>query len=451
MNDLLHLSPSPQCHTDHLAHWSTHLPFAGNDKSNPGGARGPEPKSRGAMRDNGAPSSDSDGSHRGAHRGRVVVPRLSLALLALASTCAVYFVLRDGPAGPNAAAPVASRDVAASPPDGAARSLLTSVAMDPKTVRLRVPPAYDASPPAPAEYDVTPVFYNAFAASMEDVPHVLSIVAEQFALLRPGHEVRFRSIGTPVASEVSGLPNPSDRPIKFVAHDDAGDEVGTLRLLWEHCVAHPDGAAVYLHSKGSFHPSSENDDLRRFLTRGALSEACAAAVTDGGGGEGTTCDVCASRFSPVPHPHAPGNMWIARCDHVRRLRDPSHFALDMEMVPSHGTDSCAGRKRFAAEHWVHSHPRTRPCDLYMGEGYTSGYDGIPRGGGGEWAMDVRPAPRFDRSVFVLSKKCRKQHAGELEDRLMEYEALYGEEPSDEWWGWKFFGAMKMEQGDVTLR
>jgi hypothetical protein len=102
----------------------------------------------------------------------------------------------------------------------------------------------------------------------------------------------------------------------------------------------------------SFTPTPENDLLRRFLTKGALSEECANMPT--------TCNVCSSRFSPLPHPHTSGNMWAARCDYVSRLIEPKdQFQRAMRQFRNKGSPVCTGRLRYALEHWIHSSPRVK--------------------------------------------------------------------------------------------
>ena len=74
---------------------------------------------------------------------------------------------------------------------------------------------------------------------------------------------------------------------------------------------------VYLHSKGSFHDSTGQKQLREYLTKGALSEECLTLPNQ--------CNVCSTRISPHPHLHVPGIMWASRCDYVSRLVDPLAF------------------------------------------------------------------------------------------------------------------------------
>lgn len=291
-----------------------------------------------------------------------------------------------------------------------------------------------------------PVFYNVFTQAAADGPQVRAIVDEQLARLRPEHDVRVRAIGA-----APSLPPRA----RLVRHDAAGTEVDTLDLLWEHCQDPAQAArkVVYLHSKGSYHPSLKNRRLRRFLTRGALSREC-AALPD-------TCDVCSSRMSPVPHPHTSGNMWLARCDYVRRLARPSLFRTAMDQVANytdiHETPDgggrkglaenwspCIGRGRFSAEHWIYSHPTVRPCDLSTSS-YVWNYKFVP-----EWEMedalfDLRPAPRFALEQYRVWKTCG-EWGFSLRDRLTEYRSLYGEAPSASWWGWKLFNVDYEEVG-----
>ena len=119
--------------------------------------------------------------------------------------------------------------------------------------------------------------------------------------MRAFHQVFVRSTGKPIQIENATI----------LQHDDEGDESQTLGLLCQHCVENPSDTVVYLHSKGSFHAKEENNRLRR------LSEEC-AHVPD-------QCNICSSRFSPLPYPHTSGNMWVAKCVYVRKLINPNEF------------------------------------------------------------------------------------------------------------------------------
>lgn len=145
------------------------------------------------------------------------------------------------------------------------------------------------------------VFYNLYTSSAEDEERVRNIVQEQLQHLNPSlHDatnVTITSIGHPLPSI------PYNHTISI--HHNQGSEFLTLHSLWEYCKRHKHSATkvIYLHSKGSYHPHKQNDLLRDFLTKGALSEECANLPE--------SCNVCSSRMSPLPHPHTAGNMWLA--------------------------------------------------------------------------------------------------------------------------------------------
>jgi hypothetical protein len=151
----------------------------------------------------------------------------------------------------------------------------------------------------------TNVFFNVFTKNAADEERVQSIIDEQLSFLIPGeHKVSITSIG----HRLSKLPNETIRQ-----HYTEANEGMTLHAIWDYCNSNNnhDTKIVYLHSKGSYHDTAENKALRMFLTKGALSKEC-ANLPD-------ACNVCSSRFSPLPHAHTPGNMWLARCDYVAEL------------------------------------------------------------------------------------------------------------------------------------
>jgi hypothetical protein len=235
-------------------------------------------------------------------------------------------------------------------------------------------------------WPTTPPAFFIFLTLPPHTTYVKSIIKEQFLYLRPEHDVFVRSIGQPFEIENTTL----------IRHDAEGDEAETLGLLWQDCKDHLVAEkVVYLHTKGSFHPSEDNDKLRRFLTRGALSEECANLQS--------SCNVCSSRMAPSPHPHTPGNMWLATCDYVQKWINPLEFEEKMQQVWGSQAQalgsrtSCIGTGRFAAEHWIHSHTSSvMPCDLCKDKSYPWGYAGVPSY---DFEIDLKPAPRFDFTTF----------------------------------------------------
>jgi hypothetical protein len=263
------------------------------------------------------------------------------------------------------------------------------------------------------------VFYNVFTKTNKDVGFVQSIVQEQMAHLLPKHEVFVRSIGIQFNISNTTL---------LLCHDEVGDEVGTLTLLWEYCKEHPNSKAVYIHTKGSFSTHERNNILRKFITRGALSQECANAPSH--------CNVCSSRMTPVPHPCTPGNMWLAKCNYIVKLIHPMNFTEAMANLfcGSSHPEPCVGMGSYAAEHWVHSHPTVMPCDLSTDLSYVWNYDHVPID---DFEMILMSAPRFDLKAYLIGNLC-ENFGISLNDRLREYDDLYAENVTESWWGWKLF-------------
>mmetsp|Transcript_9996 Transcript_9996/g.14829 ORF Transcript_9996/g.14829 Transcript_9996/m.14829 type:complete len:328 (+) Transcript_9996:94-1077(+) len=268
------------------------------------------------------------------------------------------------------------------------------------------------------------VFYNVYANPDDDVAILRAkyYVNEQMAELLPKHQVFIRSIGKQF--EVEGATQ--------IQHDEKGNEVGTLKLLWDHCreTDNPNEKVVYLHNKGSFHPSKTNDLMRKWLTRAALSEECSNMPF--------SCSVCSWRFSPLPHPHNGGNMWAARCNYIRKLIDPAMFQTSMAQLYHGGNDPWIGTGRFAAEHWVHSHPTIQACDVSTSD-YIWAYRDIPELHD-DFKLEAAPRYRLREKSFhrARSKTRSRPQVITFEHRWAEYKFLYNETPPASWFGWKFY-------------
>jgi hypothetical protein len=256
---------------------------------------------------------------------------------------------------------------------------------------------------------------------------VLDIVEEQLSRRIPETHtpVFVNSIGTIVPIENS----------KLLSHHQDATEFVTLKSIYDYCAHAPENKKViYLHSQGSIKNSKENIKLRQFSTAGALSKECASISSD-------TCDVCSSRFSPVPHPHTPGNMWLAQCSYIKKLIDPVEFVNAMDYVGRNVTTTmnmpwCDGLGRYAGEHWVHSHPSVKPCDLYTDPKYVWKSGDIPHVS--KFLKDIKlaKAPRFDLQAYIIPRSCPGKGAA-LQPRLDEYKILYNQTPSQDWWGWNY--------------
>ena len=269
------------------------------------------------------------------------------------------------------------------------------------------------------------VYSTTYFRSSEDEERVLNIMKEQFAKIDPEiHDVVSASVVS-IGHRTSKIANEA-----ILEHFNKGNEDRTLHALWEYCRTNKnsDAKVVYLHSKGSFHPHSRNDMMRRFLTEGALSHEC-AKLPD-------SCNVCSSRMSPLPHPHTPGNMWLARCDYVAKLIDPQALAEGKLAKNYYRHNSCRGFGRYFFEHWAHSHPSVLPCDLYPGKEYTWDYKPIPVS---NFTKDLQNAPRFKFDNYVHRGVCGGSLLDYWRDLFWDYEQLYNITTVDQsWWGWKIF-------------
>mmetsp|Transcript_25374 Transcript_25374/g.38788 ORF Transcript_25374/g.38788 Transcript_25374/m.38788 type:complete len:348 (-) Transcript_25374:389-1432(-) len=278
------------------------------------------------------------------------------------------------------------------------------------------------------------VFYNLFIKGPEDEERVKTLVDEQLAYFDPEdsqyHEdILVTSIGHPLSNFTHGT---------IREHTDTGSEALTIHAIWEFCKANPhhEQKVVYLHSKGSYHDTSGNKRLRPFLTRGALSKECSNLPDK--------CNVCSSRMSPIPHPHTPGNMWLARCDYIAKLVDPTiDFKSEANDYPNQIAydNPCKGWGRYFIEHWVHSHPSVRPCDLYQGNTFFYGYRNVPdETFEPELQMATERFPGGLMQGLYNGNICGNIFNGftEVKDRIWQYDKLYHEKPDESWWGWKFY-------------
>jgi len=309
-----------------------------------------------------------------------------------------------------------------------------------------------------------------------------------------------------------------------LGHYDVGNELLSLQSLWEYCRRDTNSsssssssssnhftddnendndngndAVVYLHSKGAYSNTIENTKLRFFLTAGALSDDCTNGIATTSSSpqqqqppqkQPPRCNVCSSRFSPLPHPHTSGNMWTASCDYIQKLFEPSKFQQRMRRFhPPKSSPACIGRQRWSAEHWVHTHPTVQPCDLYTPNDFLFNYEHLPNVTSVDEVreklmlllttktttntntntnttdtntntkttkmklMELQEAPRFDLETFSSTGICKNTGVGTLEMRLKEHAVLYnytatsgtyGKQYSNNktvpqsWWGWKFW-------------
>ena len=240
----------------------------------------------------------------------------------------------------------------------------------------------------------------------------LLIVREQLALLRPHHTVDFTTIGgrTDVAAVCREQEPRLGRPLECIhgGHHDHANESVTLERLHAFCVANPQDTVAYIHNKGSFHPSASNTILRRFMTRGALSDECSMMPAG-------VCNVCATHVSSMPHLHATGNMFVVRCDYAAQLLPPIELEAKLgkfgKVVEKSLGFSVGSYLLPSGEHWVYSHPSVQPCDLYDGA-FTWGAEDTDRYQvlGDDWTLGIETAPRYPLthycSIFTNTSHAR---------------------------------------------
>lgn len=97
----------------------------------------------------------------------------------------------------------------------------------------------------------------------------------------------------------------------------------------------------------------------------------------------SSCDVCGLLFYPLWTFFFPGNFFTASCSYItKNLMSPLEFRHRMDIVVtkmkylrSRGriltrlypdvdkSDGYLGTGRYAAEHWIASHPNVKPCDM----------------------------------------------------------------------------------------
>jgi len=229
-----------------------------------------------------------------------------------------------------------------------------------------------------------------------------------------------------------------------------GHEIITLEALWQFCQnsSNAERRVYYIHSKGSYSPSLDNDVLRRNLMHAVASPCCHGNQTGG--------DVCGFRVCPTPHLHYPGNMWTAACRHVSRLVSPRDFSTIMskihKLVPE-CYEGAVGAGRFSAEHWIASYPGVIAVDILPVEigptphaYYCWGYARIKPPSVFTWQPTCETFPRTGLRVdpHLLSaygwhdmKQCTAVWA-----KMYEYTRLYG----DEW-----FSAVDVDSRSTPCR
>jgi hypothetical protein len=238
-------------------------------------------------------------------------------------------------------------------------------------------------------------------------------------------------------------------------HAEAADEMFALDALYQYCVANPLAKVTYLHSKGSFHDNKVNDAWRRALTAAALHPGCWGIKI---------CDVCGLQFFTQFTLFWPGNMWTASCHYVKNLIPPKTFTqrqeeavADMLLFRLDGVlqsqllrdrSDYFGLDRYAAEHWIGSHPDLQPCDMDPSERPQDIFKRNAPLSSVADAFQFGLAPRhvgfavghnFDAHERLHESDVeRKKEIYLLPGRLFLWYKLYKRVPSLKSWAWKWF-------------
>jgi len=241
-----------------------------------------------------------------------------------------------------------------------------------------------------------------------------------------------------------------------ISHHDSGNEDIILQKVYEYCVDQTnDIKIVYLHTKGSYNErEGMNHRWRRHMTRAVTNKLCLEPAND-------ACDVCGLQYWPLFASIFPGNMWVGKCSHIRKLIPPVDFGQKQQVVADKVKSlvkekkmssalipiqvDYLGLERWAPEHWIASHPELVPCDLSksLGLAQCTKYQTPLKF---QWKMAPR-APLSARWTFPRPKKKRQLlpdanlHMREhwlLPGRLLRWVQLFNATPPASSWVWSWF-------------
>lgn len=293
--------------------------------------------------------------------------------------------------------------------------------------------------------DGAAVFYNLYLprGDQKAITHILeNIVDDQFrqvgASAAAGFPVYINTIEEPIKAE-QFLPICKKYHLKcrHLHHYDQGFEMVTLGDLLQYCRQYPQNRVVYLHPKGSFHPSPSNNRWRRGLTAGSTSKSCISPPDD-------TCNVCGRTFVSSWGPVFAGSMFAAKCNYVQKLVPPSELEYQMKKAydtrPENMTftlfdmsyEYSLAQGRFAAEYFIGSHPDLVPC-----EGYTDGsFSMVPSKPFLRTAMSYINRTAYNE--LMMEKGGSYNEFFLLPGLLWRWHVMYNSTPSNSSWVWTHF-------------
>jgi hypothetical protein len=258
-------------------------------------------------------------------------------------------------------------------------------------------------------------------------------------------------------------------------YDQAYEEVTLERVQEEYCRRHESHKVIYMHSKGSYHSyGGKNEAWRRHMTMAVTDERCLVnnppsnintndnintnnRTTE----EDGTCNVCGLMFFAMPAFMFRGNFWVADCSYVNqlvpvvgfedRLRQIQKTAKQLQnqsqllVTLQADIHDNFGLGRYAAEHWIGSHPSFRPCDLTHTVELEHWFRGW-KSRDFNWSMapiaplkakwSYQPWKRVHR-VWKNEALSRREYFL-LPGRILRWYALYNDVPPPSSWVWSWF-------------
>ena len=314
----------------------------------------------------------------------------------------------------------------------------------------------------------TAVFYNVFVHPKDPrgINMTQSIVLEQLGQvaqsLRDNRDVTvyYNQLGRKLPDQWM---NQTCQSLGLVCHllgfYEKGHEEVTLNRVADYCEENEGGTAVYLHSKGAFHfddgSFTGQGPWRRSLTAAAMHPNCLELSN-------SSCDACGLLFYPLPGSHFSGNMWSAKCSHIRKLGRPNYLLrrrtevfrmvedqalFDGKVCDWRGVNA-VGLGRYTMEYWLGSHPSFVPCDLSPtpsmktwreDEGRDFQFALAPRHPiTANWSVYGEGCTRSSLDKALVDPERRDRELFLLSGKLFWWLQEFGQVPPDHSWVWDWF-------------
>lgn len=297
------------------------------------------------------------------------------------------------------------------------QQLALPVVPDSQPITINQPGALISSPAAvttPVQNQLA-VFYNVFIPKAEDMSNraaspALAVIKDQLAQLHASFaadgfakcdwrdptckvednnilkrlRVYYTTIGHAQGGEVVKeiCSQFSHLSCIHTEHYDAGQEEVTLQKVLDYCTfpMNHDSFVIYLHSKGTFHPSQRQNNWRHHLTHAATSQECLLNLKERKSTpESPAPHICGLYFAFSKSPFFPGNMWAAKCAYVKDLAPLPKYEMETKYAVQSirrrvrkgqlttkryiDKDHSRGMGRYANEFWACSHPGVVPSDV----------------------------------------------------------------------------------------